>query len=58
MNRATLRRGSQRIDDELRDLAMSRVRFGYLRLTVMLSGKVGRWERRSFIACIGSLDCR
>ena len=63
MNRATFSYRSQAKDRRalkirLRDLTMSRVRFGYLRLTVMLKREGWKWARSWFTGCIGSLDCR
>ena len=37
---------------------MSRVRFGYLRLTVMLKREGWEVGKKLVSGCIGSLDCR
>ena len=52
------REGSQRLEDEAAGSADEPRALWYLRLTGMSSGKAGRWERSSSIACIGSLGCR
>jgi putative transposase len=36
----------------MRELAQTRVRFGYRRLRVLLYGKAGRWAKSAFLACI------